>query len=157
MFLFIYFVECTLEPASFTWLKTKCYKLEACLRAETFASLAIFSVFCHLQVSSCNEREKSSFCKFLTFLTCLKLWNFFPHKSFFLQKFLLLKYIYSLWRRLLSYNHYNSLLGTTLFKRSSEWTKESILRLAIKACIFLNKVFSDEKKRYDFEPKPVLL
>ena len=52
----------------------------------------------------------------LTFLTCLKLFHFFPRESFFLRQFLPLKYTHSLWRRLLNYNYYNSLLGTTWLK-----------------------------------------
>ena len=72
-----------------------------------------------------REREN---CTILTFLTCLKLFDFFPRKSFFSWKFLLLKYTYSLWRRLLNYNYYNSLPRTTLVKSSRYEKKRRKMR-----------------------------
>ena len=70
------------------------------------------------------------FGKFFIFLTCLKLSDFFPRKSFVLQKFLPLNYTYGLWERLLSHNYYNSLLGATVVTSSSKRAKKKYIATA---------------------------
>ena len=90
-----------------------------------------------------------SFTKSFILLTCLKLSDFFPRKSFVLQKFLPLNYTYGLWERLLSYNYYNSLLGATVVTSSSKRAKKKYIATAdwsLQVCMFQNMVFWSEEK-----------